>query len=105
MSSLASGVAVVTARRPDGKPCGLAATSVASYSAHPPSLLVSVAPSSRRHSALTESEPFGVHILPADEANPAEVFAGNGADKVAGADWRSDRDLPGPQAPHAHLLC
>ena len=40
MSSLASGVVVVTARRADGHPCGLAATSVASYSADPPSLLV-----------------------------------------------------------------
>ena len=33
MTHLASGVAVITARRDDGHPCGLAATSVASYSA------------------------------------------------------------------------
>ena len=42
MARLASGVAVITARRPDGHPCGLAATSVSSYSAHPPSLLLSI---------------------------------------------------------------
>jgi flavin reductase (DIM6/NTAB) family NADH-FMN oxidoreductase RutF len=105
MSSLASGVAVVTARRPDGKPCGLAATSVASYSAHPPSLLVSVAHSSRCHSALTESEHFGVHILRADEADLAEVFAGKGDDKFAGIDWRWDRDVPELRAAIAYLLC
>jgi flavin reductase (DIM6/NTAB) family NADH-FMN oxidoreductase RutF len=47
MTVLASGVAVVTARRPDGPPCGIAATSLSSYSAHPPSLLVSVWHASR----------------------------------------------------------
>src|SRR4051794_26990693 len=59
MSSLASGVAVVTARRPDGHPCGLAVTSVTSYSAHPPSLLVSIAHVSRCHEALAGCERFG----------------------------------------------
>ena len=33
MTHLASGVAVITARRPDGAPCGIAATSLTSYSA------------------------------------------------------------------------
>ena len=42
MASLASGVAVITARKADGHPCGLAATSVVSYSAHPPSLLAAM---------------------------------------------------------------
>ena len=105
MSSLASGVAVVSARRPDGKPCGLAATAVASYSAHPPSLLVSVAHSSRCHTALTESEHFGVHILRADEAALAEVFAGKGDDKFAGVDWRWDDDVPELQGTIAYLRC
>ena len=67
MASLASGVAVITARKPDGQPCGLAATSVASYSAHPPSLLASISHASRCHDALAGAERFGVHILRADE--------------------------------------
>ena len=33
MTRLASGVAVITARRPDGLPCGIAATALTSYSA------------------------------------------------------------------------
>jgi flavin reductase (DIM6/NTAB) family NADH-FMN oxidoreductase RutF len=105
MSSLASGVAVLTARRPDGNPCGLAATSVASYSAHPPSLLASVAHSSRCHSALTGSEQFGVHILRADEADMAEVFAGKGDDKFAGLDWRWDGAVPQLTGTIAYLRC
>jgi len=105
MSSLASGVAVLTARRDDGNPCGLAATSVASYSAHPPSLLASVAHSSRCHSALTATEHFGVHILRADEAGTAEVFAGKGDDKFAGLDWRWDADVPQLMGTIAYLRC
>jgi flavin reductase (DIM6/NTAB) family NADH-FMN oxidoreductase RutF len=105
MASLASGVAVITARRPDGHPCGLAATSVTSYSAQPPSLLVSVAHSSRCHRALTESERFGVHLLRSDELPLAHVFAGKGDDKFAGVDWRWDGDVPELRGTLAYLRC
>ena len=105
MASLASGVTVVTARRDDGHPCGLAATSVSSYSAHPPSLLVSVSHESRCHGALTEAESFGVHILRADEMELAHVFAGKGDDKFAGVDWRWDGDVPEIAGTIAYLRC
>ena len=67
MAGLAAGVAVVTARRSDAHPCGLVATSVSSFSATPPSLLVSVAHSSRCHDALTSGDAFGVHVLAAHQ--------------------------------------
>jgi flavin reductase (DIM6/NTAB) family NADH-FMN oxidoreductase RutF len=105
MSSLASGVAVITARKPDGEPCGLAATSVTSFSAHPPSLLASVAHASRCHEALAESERFGVHILRADEAELARVFAGKGDDKFAGVDWAWDGEVPELRGTLAYLRC
>jgi flavin reductase ActVB len=105
MSSLASGVAVITARRADGHPCGLAATSVASYSAHPPSLLVSVAHSSRCHAALSACERFGVHLLRADELGLAQVFAGRGDDKFAGVAWRWDGEVPELDGTLAYLRC
>src|SRR4051812_49722574 len=76
MARLASGVAVITARRPDGQPCGLVATSVSSFSANPPSALVSVAHTSRCHSALAEGNAFGVHILAAGRGGRAAIFAG-----------------------------
>jgi len=94
MASLASGVAVVTARRDDGHPCGLAATSVSSYSAEPASLLISIAHSSRCHGAIAGSERFGVHILRSDELELAHVFAGKGDDKFAGLRWHWDEDVP-----------
>jgi flavin reductase ActVB len=105
MASLASGVAVVTARRPDGRPCGLAVTSVTSYSAHPPSLLVSIAHSSRCHEALAGSERFGVHILRSDEIELAHVFAGRGEDKFGGLDWHWDGEVPELHRTLAYLRC
>lgn len=105
MASLASGVSVITARRGDGRPCGLAATSVTSYSANPPSLLVSVAHDSRCHDALTACSHFGVHILHAGEEQVARVFASRGDDKFEGLDWRWDDDVPELSGALAYLRC
>jgi flavin reductase (DIM6/NTAB) family NADH-FMN oxidoreductase RutF len=106
MTLLASGVAVVTARRPDGGPCGLAATSLSSYSAHPPSLLVSVWHGSRCHEALAASERFGVHLLKSDELETAQRFADREAqDKFAGLDWRWDAEVPELGGTLAYLRC
>src|SRR3954451_21580842 len=92
MARLAAGVAVVTARRDAGHPCGLVATSVSSFSAAPPSLLVSVAHTSRCHEALSAGDAFGVHVLAADQEPLARVFAGLGDDKFAGVEWEWDGD-------------
>jgi flavin reductase (DIM6/NTAB) family NADH-FMN oxidoreductase RutF len=111
MASLASGVAVITARRRDadggtgGEPCGLAATSIASYSANPPSLLVSVAHESRCHDALAGSTRFGVHLLHSGEEHVARAFASRGDDKFAGLDWRWDGDVPELSGSLAYLRC
>jgi len=105
MASLASGVSVITARRDDGEPCGLAATSVSSYSADPPSLLASVAHDSRCHDALASCVHFGVHILHAGEEGVARIFAGRGDDKFAGLDWRWDGDVPELAGSLAYLRC
>jgi flavin reductase (DIM6/NTAB) family NADH-FMN oxidoreductase RutF len=105
MASLASGVAVITARRPDGEPCGLTATSVASYSAHPPSLLLAISHSSRCHDALAACERFGVHILRAEELDMAREFAGKGEDKFGGLDWRWDGEVPELRGTLAYLRC
>jgi flavin reductase (DIM6/NTAB) family NADH-FMN oxidoreductase RutF len=105
MASLASGVTVVTARRADGTPCGLAATSVSSYSGDPPSLLISIAHRSRCHGALTACEHFGVHILHSGEEKVARAFAAQSDDKFAGLDWRWDDDVPELAGSLAYLRC
>ena len=106
MALLAAGVAVVTSGRPDGGACGLAATSLSSYSAHPPSLLVSIWHGSRCHDALEASERFGVHLLKSDELDLAQRFADRElADKFAGLDWSWDGDVPELAGTLAYLRC
>jgi flavin reductase (DIM6/NTAB) family NADH-FMN oxidoreductase RutF len=94
MAGLCSGVAVVTARREDGDPCGLVATSISSFSAAPPSVLVSIGHTSRCHTALIGCEHFGVHLLRDDQAGLAELFASLAEDKFAGIEWSWDEDVP-----------
>jgi flavin reductase (DIM6/NTAB) family NADH-FMN oxidoreductase RutF len=105
MAALCAGVAVVTARRDDGVPCGLVATSVSSFSAEPPSVLASIGHASRCHAALADCEHFGVHLLSAGQADVADTFAGLGDDKFAGVEWSWDQDLPALGGVLAYLRC
>jgi flavin reductase ActVB len=106
MSALASGVAVVTARRADGRPAGLLATSVAAYSAAPPSILVSVSHSSRSHAVLVDhAERFGVHLLGRDQEETARVFASRADDKYAALEWEWDDDVPRLAGGVSYLHC
>jgi flavin reductase (DIM6/NTAB) family NADH-FMN oxidoreductase RutF len=105
MASLASGVAVITTRKDDGLPCGLAATSVSSYSAHPPSLVASIAHVSRCHSALASCEHFGVHLLRSDELELARLFASKADDKFEAVGWSWDGDVPELDETLAYLRC
>ena len=106
MAALASGVAVITARRADGRPAGLLATSIAAYSAEPPSVMLSVAHSSRSHRALVEdAERFGVHLLAREQEATARTFAGRSEDKYAGLAWRWDGDVPRLNGVVSYLRC
>jgi flavin reductase ActVB len=105
MAGLASGVAVVTGCSRDGRPCGLVATSVSAFSAEPPSVLVSIAHSSRCHEALTDGNAFGVHVLSAGQQAVAREFAGLGDDKFAGIDWDWDHGVPRIAGVLSYLRC
>ena len=105
MALLCSGVAVITARRDDGEPCGLVATSVSSFSAAPPSVLVSVDHSSRCHRALVDGDTFGVHVLGAGQEQLARVFAGRGDEKFAGVEWTWDDGVARIDGCLSYLRC
>jgi len=94
MSALVSGVAVITVRRRGGAPCGLLATAVSSFSASPPSLLVAIDHGARSYRHLLARSEFGVHLLSADQADLAEVFAGRSDDKFAGLAYGWQGDVP-----------
>ena len=106
MAGLCSGVSVVTAQRPDGGPCGLVATSVSSYSAAPPSVLVCIGHTSRCHQALADGEWFGMHLLAAEQEHLAHTFADPVMeDKFSGLDWEWDRDVPKLGGVVSYLRC
>jgi flavin reductase (DIM6/NTAB) family NADH-FMN oxidoreductase RutF len=90
MRHLAGGVSVITVGR--GKDItGMTVTSVASLSADPPSLIVSVNRASSSWPLLKRYGFFGVNILTADQLDIAERFTGKGglkgAARFAGAQW------------------
>jgi flavin reductase (DIM6/NTAB) family NADH-FMN oxidoreductase RutF len=62
MSRLASGVAVVTCSR-DGRPWGTTVTAVASVSADPPTVLVSLGSTASSADAIAAAGHFGVSLL------------------------------------------
>ena len=105
MADLVSGVAVITALREDGNPCGLVATSVSSFSANPPSVLVSVDHSSRCHRALVDGDTFGVHVLTRHQEQLAHIFAGRGDDKFAGVEWTWDDGVARITGTLSYLRC
>jgi flavin reductase (DIM6/NTAB) family NADH-FMN oxidoreductase RutF len=106
MAALASGVAVLTARRDDGAPCGLVATSLAAYSVRPPSVLVSIGHTSRCHEALADGAEFGVHLLAIEQEPLARVFAdARTEDKFEGIDWEWDGPVPAIAGTLAYLRC
>ncbi|WP_370949602.1 flavin reductase family protein [Amycolatopsis sp. cg5] len=105
MSRLVTGLAVVTARGADGRPCGLLVSSICSYSAEPPSLLLSIARSARSYAAVTDRGRFGVHLLGIEHEPVARTFAGRGGDKFAGLRWHWHRGTPRLADVPVYLCC
>ncbi|WP_246161763.1 flavin reductase family protein [Segnochrobactrum spirostomi] len=90
--SFITGVTVVTAHDPDGRPIGFTANSFSSVSLDPPLLLVCLARSSRNYAAMTESAGFAVNILSEDQKDVSNTFARRVEDRFATVRWE-----PGPQ--------
>lgn len=87
MGSFPSGVAIVTTRDWDGNPRGLTSTAVASVSAEPPLLLVSVDVASRTLPALRNARRFVVNIIGAGRRDLGALFASKEDAKFARVAW------------------
>jgi flavin reductase (DIM6/NTAB) family NADH-FMN oxidoreductase RutF len=105
MAGLCSGVAVVTGMHPNGRPCGLLATSVSSFSANPPSVMASIAHTSGSHDSLTTGPGFAVNILSAEQERLGRIFSTVGRDKFAEVDWEFDHGLPKLAGALSFLSC
>jgi flavin reductase (DIM6/NTAB) family NADH-FMN oxidoreductase RutF len=111
MRRLASGVCVVTTTTADGKRCGLTATSVASLSLHPPSLIVGVNRRSWLGEVIRDVPAFAVNILGTQHRKVAEVFAGSvagvrGTARFDHGDWQpSGEGVPILEDAPANFVC
>lgn len=84
LSRLAGGVTVVAARRPDGTPSGLTATSVCSVSLEPPLVLVCLERETRTHDVVDTAGCYVVNLLHEGQEALARRFAGDSDDKFVG---------------------
>ncbi len=105
MAGLCSGVAVVTGRQLDGRPCGLLATSVSSFSSSPPSVMASISHVARSHDALTSGCGFGVNVLAAEQEELGRQFARFSEDKFAGVEWDFEDGVPRLAGALSFLCC
>jgi flavin reductase (DIM6/NTAB) family NADH-FMN oxidoreductase RutF len=80
MSRLAGGVAVVTCSR-DGRPWGTTVTAVASVSADPPTVLVSLGSTASSTDAIAVTGRFGISILEQSQQMVARYCSTPGAPK------------------------
>jgi flavin reductase (DIM6/NTAB) family NADH-FMN oxidoreductase RutF len=110
MQRLASGVSIVTAIAPDGRPRGITASAVFSLTAEPPSLATSINLGTQLGKVAAEISDFSVNILNVRQQRIAEVFAGidpevSGADRFEHGHWRLDQDAPVLEDSSACFVC
>jgi flavin reductase (DIM6/NTAB) family NADH-FMN oxidoreductase RutF/DNA-binding IclR family transcriptional regulator len=84
---LPTGVVVITAVMPDGRPSGMAVGSFTSVSLDPPLVAFLPARTSSTFKGLREARTFCVNILSAKQEPICRQFAVSGGDKFAGVGW------------------
>lgn len=94
MSRLVAPVAVITTSADGIEPQGLVVSSLTSYSSSPPSVVFSVALTSRSYATLHSTDRFGVNILASGQDDLVRAFASKSADKFAGVDWAMHNGVP-----------
>src|SRR6516164_2976717 len=97
LGSYATGVTIITATGPDGKPYGLTCNSFASVSLNPPLVLWSLVVYSSSLTVFQNASHFAVNVLGASQQSLANRFAKSSDDKFAGIEW-------GPGLGNAPLL-
>ncbi|EST36557.1 flavin reductase family protein [Streptomyces roseochromogenus] len=88
LSSFCTGVAVITATQPGGRPAGMAVQSFSSVSLDPPLVCFCPAQTSSTWPKIRAAGRFAVNILSADQQQLCRRFAVTGGDKFAGVDWQ-----------------
>ncbi|MEK9285258.1 flavin reductase family protein [Bradyrhizobium sp. ISRA442] len=87
LGTYATGVTIITAAAPDGKPYGLTCNSFASVSLNPPLVLWSLVVYSSSLTVFQNASHFTANVLGASQQALANKFAKSSDDKFAGVDW------------------
>src|SRR3954471_17172653 len=87
LGTYGTGVTIITAAGPDGKPTGLTCNSFASVSLNPPLVLWSLGIFSQSMSVFQSASHFTVNVLGASQQALAAKFAKSSEGKCAGVDW------------------
>src|SRR3954453_14244186 len=88
LGTYATGVTIITAAAPDGKPHGLTCNSFASVSLNPPLVLWSLVIYSRNMRVFQNASHFAVNVLGTSQHALADKFAQPSSRKFEGADWK-----------------
>lgn len=87
LGTYATGVTIITAAAPDGRPYGLTCNSFASVSLNPPLVLWSLVVYSSSLTVFQNASHFSVNVLGASQQALANKFAKSSDDKFTGVDW------------------
>jgi len=87
LGTYATGVTIITAAAPDGKPYGLTCNSFASVSLNPPLVLWSLVVYSSSLTVFQNASHFTVNVLGASQQGLANKFAKSSDDKFNGVGW------------------
>jgi flavin reductase (DIM6/NTAB) family NADH-FMN oxidoreductase RutF len=102
----ATGVAVITALDPAGRPAGMTANSFASVSLHPPLVSVNVDEQAEMHGVLGRVEHFVLNILEASQEAISRRFAADHPARFAGIAYRVNlRGIPVLEGTLATIEC
>jgi flavin reductase (DIM6/NTAB) family NADH-FMN oxidoreductase RutF len=88
LGTFATGVTIITAMAPDGRPYGLTCNSFASVSLNPPLVLWSLGMFSNGLGIFQNASHFAVNILGESQQELANKFAKSSGEKFAGVDWK-----------------
>jgi flavin reductase (DIM6/NTAB) family NADH-FMN oxidoreductase RutF len=88
LGTYATGVTIITAAGPDGKPYGLTCNSFASVSLNPPLVLWSLVIYSQSMSIFQNASHFAVNVLGASQRALATKFATPSENKFDGVEWQ-----------------
>lgn len=86
-----TGVTVVTASGPDGKPVGMTANTLTSVSLHPPLISVCIDHAADMHQTMQHTAAFTINILAADQEAISRRFAEQGRNRFDGLGFEPSR--------------